>query len=414
MANTFKFVDWLTMESLRILVNKLETAQFFNTDYNKEFKREFAVGETVRVKLPQRFLIRDGLGYSPQAIRRLNTTVVMDQIFGVDFEWDSVEKALKMERGDEDIRREYIDPAMAQIANEIDSRAALFAYQNTNNLVGVLGTDPTTMTTFQQARGRLVDLACPPKGSKGMIIPTQINTSLVPTFTTTSSASFHPGPELTRQWKEGLIGTMSGFEWYESVNLYSHTAGTWAGAVTVNGAGQSGSTLNINCTSGDTFKLGDIFSIANVNMVNPMSRRIVGTVTKQFVITQALTATGSTETLNISPAIEGPGSQYQNVDALAIDTAALTLFPGTSSPNGKSGIQALALHRDAFALVGVKLELPTAVEMSAQHRDPKTGLAVRFIRQFDAVQSKMVNRFDILCGFGKLYADNCAVRVQAG
>ena len=414
MPNTYQFVDWLTMESLRILVNKLEVCQFFNTDYNKEFTKEFAVGETVRVKLPQRFLIRDGLGYSPQAIRRLNTTVVMDQIFGVDFEWDSVEKALKMERGEESIKREYIEPAMAQIANEIDSRAALFAYRNTNNLVGVLGTDPTTMGPFQEARGRLVDLACPPKGKKGMIIPTQINTSLVPAFTTTSTAAFNPASELSREFKSGLIGKMVGFEWYESVNLYSHTAGTWASAVTVNGAGQSGSTLSITATAGDTFAVGDIFSMANVNMVNPMSRRIVGTVTKQFVVTQALTAVGGGEDLQIRPAIEGPGSQYQNVDALPAAGAALTLFPGTSSPNGKSGIQALALHRDAFALVGVKLETPTAVEMAAQHRDPETGLAVRFIRQFDAVQSKMVNRFDILCGFGVLYADNCAVRVQSG
>ena len=70
MPNTFLTADWITMESLRILVNKTQIAQFFNTDQNAEFQREFAVGDTVRVKLPQRFLIRDGLGYTPQAIDR--------------------------------------------------------------------------------------------------------------------------------------------------------------------------------------------------------------------------------------------------------------------------------------------------------------------------------------------------------
>ena len=123
-SNTFKFVDWLTMESLRILKNKLHVAQFMNTSCNKEYTKTFAVGETVRVKLPQRYTIRDGLTYSPQALNRLNTTVKVDQVFGIDFEWDSVERALKMERRDF-VKREYIDPAMAQIASEIDSRAAL-------------------------------------------------------------------------------------------------------------------------------------------------------------------------------------------------------------------------------------------------------------------------------------------------
>jgi len=91
MANQFVFADWVTMESLRILLNQLEIAQFMNTDYNKEFTKEFAVGETVRVKNPQRFIIRDGLQYQEQAIARNYTTVTCDQIFGVDFQVDSIE-----------------------------------------------------------------------------------------------------------------------------------------------------------------------------------------------------------------------------------------------------------------------------------------------------------------------------------
>src|SRR3990170_854589 len=161
MPNIFKVVDWITMESLRTLLNQLVVAEMFNTDYNKEFTREFAVGEQVRVKLPQRFTVRDGLGYSPQAINRLNTTVTVDQVFGIDFEWDSVEAALHAERGMDAIKREYIDPAMAQLAQEIDSRAALWAYLNTNNIVGILGTDPTTTNFAGSARQRLKENAVP-------------------------------------------------------------------------------------------------------------------------------------------------------------------------------------------------------------------------------------------------------------
>lgn len=415
MANDIEFTDWLTMESLRILVNKLECAQFMNTDYNKEFEREFPVGETVRIKLPQRFVVTSGLGYTPQALNRTHTTVTCDQIYQIGFEWDSIEKALKLERGRDAIRREYVEPAVAALAQKIDTEAAKWAYQNTNNIVGVLGTDPTTMTTFQQARQRLIELACPAGGERGMIINPSINTSMVPAL----SSFLNPSSEISKQYKQGSLGKLSGFDMYESVSLWRHTAGTLAGAVTVNGAGQSGSSIAITATAGDTFNIGDVVTFDSVFSVNPQTRRVVGSLTKQFVVTAPLVAVGAgnaADLLQISPALIGPGAnpvdnQYQNVDSLPITGAALTLFPGTAAPSGKSGIQSLALHRDAFAMVGVKLELPTAVEMSSQTRDPQTGLSIRFTRTWDAPSSKMINRFDLLLGFGNLYPDNCAVRM---
>ena len=407
MPNQFQVVDWLTMEGLRVLINKSQAAQFFNTDYNKEFTREFAVGETVRVKLPQRFVVRDGLGYTPQPIRRRYTTVTVDQIFGIDFEWDSVEAALKAERGMDQIKKEYLDPAMAQLANELDSRCSLFAYHNTNNITGVLGTTPTDLVPYRKARTLLNENACTP-GERGLIFSPAMEEAAV----AAGVAYFNPTSQISQQYKDGSLGKFAGFDTYSSNNLYAHTAGTWQSTVSVNGAGQIGSSLNINCTSGDTFKSGDVFSIDLVKNVNPVNRRSTGRA-KTFVVTQDFTASASTGTIQISPAIEGPGSQYQNVDSALTDTAALTLWPGTSSPNGKSGINGLGLNRDAFALVGVKLETPKAVELASQTRDPATGIAVSFVRQFDGVARKMINRFDVLCGFGSLYADNCAVRIAS-
>ena len=36
-------------------------------------------------------------------------------------------------------------------------------------------------------------------------------------------------------FKEGFIGELANAKMYESQSLYTHTAGTWAGAVTVTG-----------------------------------------------------------------------------------------------------------------------------------------------------------------------------------
>lgn len=405
-ANLFQFVDWVCNESLRDLQNKLVIASQMNTDYNKEFKQAFAVGDTVRVKYPQRWTVRDGLGFSAQGIDRVYTTVACDQVFGIDLETDSVEAALKMERGREMFKKEYIDTAMTQLAQEIDSRAANFAYLNTNNVVGVLGTNPTSTQTYNQARARMTENACPP-GPKHMVISPGMQVSISNAVATV----FNPTDVISSTFKEGALGQGYGFNpWYESMSLYPHTAGTWAGTVETSSGGQSGSSIALTATTGDTFFQGDVISFENVYNVNPKTRRSTGTL-KQFVITQSTVAAASAATIQINPPIIGPGSQYQNVNSLPANGADLTLFPGTSSPNGKSGINGLALHKDAFALVGVPLEVPNSVEYAGQQRDPQTGIAIRLVKAWNNQTSQMQTRFDVLLGFGRLYADECAVRV---
>jgi hypothetical protein len=396
------------MDILRLLVNKLEVAEYFNRSWEGDFEKEFAPGSAITVKFPQRFFTSDGMGYAPQGINRISTTIPLDQWIQIAFEWDDYERAVKLERSEEELRENYMDPAGAAFAQEFDNRCANFARYNTSALSGILGTDPTSVQTFYTARQRMKELACPP-GKRCCIISSSMMTSLGTNITSV----FNPADEITKMWKEGAIGKLAGFDFYESNSLYSHTAGTWAGAVTVNGANQSGTALTLTFTAGDTVFQGDKFSIANVNQVNPMSRRIVGPAkAKVFTCTQALAAVGGgTDVLNFLPAIYGPGSQYQNVDSLPANSAALTLWPGTTSPNGKVGTVGLALSRFAFALVGAKLYVPKAVESAGQAQDPETKIAVRKVKAWDPVRSMEINRMDSLVGLGNLYQDNGAVAV---
>ena len=410
MANTFAFPTWTTLECLRTLKNKLGVAAAFNTDANNEYRRPFAVGDTINVKKPQRFTVRTGQTYSAQDINRKTTPVVLDQIFGIDFSFDDYEKALKMERSREEIKAQYLDPAMEQLAQEIDSRAALFAYQNCPNIAGILGTEPTTTAIAQSALTKLIRNGCP-AGTKELFLTPGMQESIV----NGSTSLFNDQAQLSKGFKEGLFSRSRGFDWYTSMSLYQHTAGTWAGAVTVNGANQTGTTLNVTCTTGDTFKKGDVFSIANVNEVNPTTRRSTGVV-RTFVITADATGASSAAALSIYPPIYGPSganAQYQTVDALAANTAALTLFPGTTSPSAKVGFNSLALHRDAFMMCWVPLELPkqSSVEVAQQMTDPDTGISIRFTRQWDITTSTYRNRFDVLMGFGNGYPEACAVRL---
>ena len=396
------------MEVLRNLKNALKVAEYFNSSWEKDYEKTFAVGTTIQVKFPQQFTIRDGLGYNPQGIDRISTTVSLDQPFGIDFQWDDYEAAVKAERSEEEIREQYLEPAGVQIANEIDSRAAFFAKNNVSQIVGALGVDPTSIVFLDQARARLLQKAGSALAKKrAAMISSSMQTNSINTPVT---SLFNPSDEITMAFKEGSMGKLKTFDVFEEQNLYNHVAGTWAGAVTVTGAGQSGTSLIITGTNGDTLNQGDKIGIANVNFVNPRSRRIPGPKQVQtFTVTQNFTLTGGADTITILPAIYGPGSQYQNVDALPVNGAALTLWPGTTNPNGASGTVGLAISNQAWAIVGMRFYLPKAVEARSQAEDKQTGIPVRFVKAWDPVRSMQIHRFDTVVGFGNLYQDNCAV-----
>lgn len=409
MANNFLNTQWVSLKVLRLLLNRLIVAEYFNRSWEKDFKKEFAPGSQVTVKFPQRFTVTNGMGYEPQGINRLQTAVNLDQWMQVAFEWDDYEVAVRLERSEEELEEQYFEPAAAALAQECDSRCALWASQNASMTVGALGTDPTSVTTYYTARQRMEENAAGVLGKRAMLISSSMMTTLGTNITTI----FHPADEITKAWKEGVIGELGASMFYESQSLWSHTAGTWAGAVTVYGANQSGTSLTVSFTAGDTVSIGDKFSIANVNLVNPRTRRIPGKLApKVFTITQALTAVGgNADVIDFLPPIFGPGSQYQNVDALPASVAALTLWPGTTAPNGKVGTLGLNLTRQAFAIVGAKLYVPKAVEESGTAQDPDTGLSVRKVKAWDPVRSVQVNRMDSLFGLGNLYQDNGAVVV---
>ena len=120
-TNNFLNTNWVSMDILRLLLNKLEVAEYFNRSWERDFEKEFAPGAAITVKFPQRFLTTDGMGYAPQGINRISTTVSLDQWIQIAFEWDDYERAVKLERSEEELRENYLDPAGAAMAQEWDN-----------------------------------------------------------------------------------------------------------------------------------------------------------------------------------------------------------------------------------------------------------------------------------------------------
>jgi hypothetical protein len=412
---SFVFTDWVAPECLRLLENMLEMAGYANFSFNAEYDRDFAIGDTVRIKFPQEWVVTDGMEYNPQAINRNFTTATMDNWMQIGFEWDSLEKALKLERSKKEISEQYLNPAMVQMAQECELRFMDFAFFNTPNVVGSLAAIPTAWTTYAQARSLLVKYAGWGASTKRAL---GVTPDMMQTLITNSLTQFNPTDEISRQYKLGSIGKAAGWDWFESMSCHTHTTGVWNNfttGVTVNLSGQSGSTINLNCTTGDTFLRGDIITFASSFGVNPRTKRSIGAL-RQFKIMANATGVASAVTLSIYPSIIGPGSPYQNVTALPLNNDACVSWPGTSFSNGvaKTGTLGIGLNDLNTAMVGAELPNPEEggnIEIAAHHTDDNTGLSMALVRAFDPLLRRWINRFDMLIGFGPLYADRCGVLV---
>lgn len=418
---SFVFTDWAGTECLRLLVNMLEMAGHANFSFQSQFKQSFAVGDTVRVKFPQEFIITDGFEYDPQAINRQNTTVTIDQPMQCAFEWDSIEEALRLERSKKEISEQYFKPGMEQFASDYEMRFMDFCFYNTNNVVGTLAAIPTSWDVYAQADQRMTENAGWVGASGFDSRPIGVTPAMQRTLIANSLTQFNPSSEISQQYKSGSVGRAANFEWYKSMYCHPHTTGIWATVatgVTVATSGQSGPTLNVACTTGDTFKRGDIVNVAAVNNVNPRTKRSTGTL-KQFKIMADAVGVASAAALSISPPIVGPGSPYQNVDALPVAAGVLTLWPGTTMSNAtaKTGILGITFNgKLSFAMAGVELMMPQQggnVLLASQKKDPNTGLSISLISMFDGIQRRQINRLDSLIGFGPLYTDRAACLIAS-
>jgi len=383
--------------------------------FDPDFNQGPPGGNTVTVKQPFRSFIREGWQWNGQDVNRQSIQITADQVFGADLNLDPDEQALYAERDWNQFRKNVIVPIAAQISTELDLRAARFGKLWTSNITGALGTNATTSSAYSDPRSRLIELGAmeTPRKKTMAITPAQMQAWIAGTPNLLSL--FYVDP-VRKAFNDGYIGHYGDFDVVESMSLQNHTTGVWATVatgVTMATANQTGSSINVACTTGDTFKAGDKISIAGMNAVNPMTRQSLG-YNRQFTILQDATGAASAATLTIDPPIIGPGSAYQNVDALAAAAAVVTLMPGTTmvDATAKSGKYGMAFTDEAFAAVSIDVPQPSkGFEEIGSYTDPETGLSFAMLCWYEPRTRMKCWRWDVYIGFGALRPSESSIIV---
>lgn len=382
MANTLLTPSVITKEALAILHQKLAFVGAINRSYDDRYAKSGArIGNDLLVRLPNEFTVRSGATLSAQNIVESSTTLTVDTQKGVDFEFTSEELTMHID----EFKSRYLEPAMSVLAANIESDALSMTKDVYNFYDGVGAAD--TLANQNQA-GKLLTDSLAPMSQRSILRNTQATLD----FLSDTKGLFNASAQIGKQYRDGVLGTIGGFESMESTLMPSHTTGTAVEGDTlynVDGASQIGSTLVVN-TGATTFLKGDIITIAGCNRVHPETKADTG-VAQRFVVTANSGA--SATSLSISPAIVVTGGK-QNVTASPTNGGAVTKLGGGASATWQ---QNLAFHKDAFAFATADLVLPQGIDFAA--REVMDGISMRIVRDFDIVNDKFPCRIDVLYGY---------------
>lgn len=392
MANTLLNVDEITNAAQVILHQKLNFIGSINRSYDDSFARDGAkIGSTLRVRLPNQYVIRSGEAMQSQDIVENSVSLAVTNIKGVDANFTTTELTMNIF----DFSQQVLEPAMAVLAANIEADAVSM-FKDVYNQVNGHGA-PQTLKNVLTAQKLLIDNLVPADSNRMVRLNTQDNVDLVDGL----KGLFQSSTQIKRQYEEGILGYTGGFEFAQNTLFNSYTRGAGTQLYTVNGAGQTGASLVVQTGTG-AFNKGDVFTIAGVNRVHPETKADTGAL-QQFVVTAAYAGGGGT--VSISPSIVTTGA-LQNVTGSPANAAAIT-FAGTAST--ASGVS-LAYHRDAFTFATADLMMPEGVHFAA--RKVVDGLSMRIWRQADINTNRIPCRIDVLYGF-KTIRPQLAVRLAA-
>jgi hypothetical protein len=399
MANNILTHQMLAREAAAMLSEEMNFLANINRGREEEFKSSpngYRKGDFVDIGIPPVPTVFDGAtfaggGSAPdQAEQKVRLQLLTQKHVPLTF--TAKEKALSIS----DFKERFLKPAMNSIGSTVQADLIQRAVLATPNVVGTPGTIPNTFKTYGTARAAMERFLAP-EGDRTVLLSSDASNELADSIKNQQN----PGDTVGKSFKQGYITHAQGFDMYENQSLPFFANGTATG-FTVNGAGQTGSTLNIGgLTAAQTILRGTAFTIPGVFAVHPVLGVSNGKL-RQFVVTADFTASGTTGSIAIYPALSvSSASVVGTVSALPANSAAATIV-GAASTGYR---QHLAFHKNAFTAAFAPLPILASCEGYTASVD---GFSVRVMTFGNGQTDTESTRIDVLYGFAAVRPDHAA------
>jgi len=354
MANSFITPSIVAREALLILENNLVAANLFDRSHVSDFTGA-KVGDTITIRGPAAFTANEFTStVTTQNITESSVSLQLEKHFDVTVGVTSKEWTLNLDQ----FSQRVIQPAIAAIAQGIDSYVLTKASQQLYNNVGTSGDPPDSLADIAAIDKKLNDLKCP-VANRVAIVNSLAKSDLLSNVT-----------EFTRANERGDggaairtagMGEFMGMNWFMDQNVASiDTLGpaSWL----VNSASVAVGDASVAIDGGtNNPTVGDLFTAAGD--------------TQQYIVTAV---TGA------SPITFSPTAQVAWAD-----NAALTF-------NTTDHVANIAGDSRGLTLAIVPLELP-AGSVNAEYISDR-DLGIRVVYDYSASTKTDTISFDVLCG----------------
>lgn len=382
----------MAKEFLRHFENSNTFSKYVNKNYAKEYTNNtFRPGTVINIPKPARFAVTSGATASFPDITEESVSLTVSQ-YNSSFAPTSVEMTTSVSK--DQFSERYIKPMAVALSSQVDKDGLALVTTTVANATGTPGTTPSALSTYLTAKAIALEHGMPVDDQISCIVNPAGEASIVDAL----KGLFHSSSDIEKQYREGKMGMVIGAKWSMDQLVAARTVGAQGGTPLINGASQTGATLAIDgCSNSITgwAKAGDIFTIAGVYAVNPVTKQSTGRL-QQFVVTAdgASNGSGQIAALAITPSIVTSGTT-QNVSAGPADNAAITML----GSGGAAAVSNVLFHKDAFTLAVIPMQTYGGLDKSAVEYDPDTGIAVRFTQGMDVTNDKLLVRADVLYGW---------------
>lgn len=395
MANTVLTTDLISNYTLAKFVNENPFIHTCSRATESDFQMaSYKIGDSVNIRRQNRFLVGDGQVATRQNYIETSETLTIEHQSHVLIEFASKDLTLNLDRFGE----RFVDPAVRAIVNDMEVKIAQQAALQLNFFEGTAGTPINSFGAVDSAMAKLSEMAVPMDADAYCALSVRDGAALK-----NSLANFF-NPTLNEEiTQRSALGRLSVFDMFQSQNIYRQVAGTpGAGPITVSANVASGNVIPMAGLTASTtvFKAGDIFSIAGVQNINPLSYQPTGQ-NMQFVVTQdVVSGVGGTANVTVAPQIISDSNNPQR-NVSNVITSGLVVTP-VASYNVN-----VAYIRQALDLVCPPLD--NIVVDSSVKTDPDTRVSIRLAKQGDIYNDVCAYRLDVL--WGSLWHPQYAIKL---
>lgn len=397
MANSILTISMITREAIELFVNSNAFIKNLDRQYDDEFGKKGAkIGSQLRIRLPNDYTTRTGPAVSIQDTAEQQTVLTLATQDGVDVSFSTADLLLSLDDFSERIMLPMMNNLAGTVAFTIMNNSANTIPNYNANVDAANTIQNPTSGTYLDAQATLA-LNSTPASTQKIINSPRTQARVVQTL----SGLLNPSSAISDQYYSGEMYRALGATWFSDQTVLTYTTGTYNNAATVVGGSvaANGTSFTSGATTG-TVAVGDIITLANVNAVNRVTKQTTGEL-RQFVVTVAM-ATNAT-TWNVYPAIiatttglaGGPSQQYQTVDSLPINGAAILLVTTVVAGTAVTYRKNFRYAPQAVTMATGDLPLP-ANKVVARHK--YDNVSMRAITDYMIGTDQEITRLDVLFG----------------